>query len=380
MRVLLDLLYQARNTQFGRDHDFHRIRTLVDFQRLVPLRTLADFQRLYWEPAGTQLAGVTWPGRVQQPAAAGQTDRDSSIQLPDTSSLAVVQRTVLKTGLALAAVSGVHTRLFSGRFLFTGEESTRRLLALPPFPGDRPILLHPHTLAEVPTRRTASDSASAQTEWLDGLRAEPITALGGSLPGLLHLLRKIKDGKAAQPLARTWPELAVVFCLRESTEGSLDLLREELGKNVLLLEMLYRPEGAVALTDPRHGRLRLLIDHGLHFDFIPESRRNQLHPERLGIGEVAAGGRYELAVSSPMGLWACRTGLLATVENLYPPLLGLVERVEPPVLAAPPIIKTHPPVQQAAPLPAPHPRSAGSPVKLPETFSHSPWSAHADRG
>src|SRR5262245_41937289 len=61
-RILLGLVHQASKTRFGRDHDFHRIRTVEDYRRLVPLRTPAELWRDYWQPAFPQLGGTTWPG------------------------------------------------------------------------------------------------------------------------------------------------------------------------------------------------------------------------------------------------------------------------------------------------------------------------------
>src|SRR5207253_6853955 len=63
-RTLLGLVHKAHTTRFGRDHDFRRIRTLGDFQRLVPLRTPAELWREYWQPAFPNLAGSTWPGPI----------------------------------------------------------------------------------------------------------------------------------------------------------------------------------------------------------------------------------------------------------------------------------------------------------------------------
>src|SRR5205807_6780563 len=63
-RTLLGLVHRAHKTRFGRDHDFPRIRTASDFQRLVPLRTPAELWREYWQPAFPNLAGATWPGPI----------------------------------------------------------------------------------------------------------------------------------------------------------------------------------------------------------------------------------------------------------------------------------------------------------------------------
>ena len=51
---LLKLVAQAKDTRFGLDHGFGRIRSVPDYQNAVPLRRYEDFWTQYWEK---QLSG-----------------------------------------------------------------------------------------------------------------------------------------------------------------------------------------------------------------------------------------------------------------------------------------------------------------------------------
>src|SRR5437588_34719 len=65
VRALLGLVHRAQTTRFGLDHDFRRIQTPADFQRLVPLRTTAELWQQYGLPglpALGELGGAAWPG------------------------------------------------------------------------------------------------------------------------------------------------------------------------------------------------------------------------------------------------------------------------------------------------------------------------------
>jgi hypothetical protein len=132
------------------------------------------------------------------------------------------------------------------------------------------------------------------------------------------------------------------------------------------LELLALPEAPVAVEDRRHGGLRLLADHGVYFEFVPADRVEERSPSRLALGEVRPGEPYELAVTSPAGWWACRSGLFVVFERIEPPIL----RVVPAPVRPEPITSS----------PAPHRRIGGTPAALPETSVHSPWSVPADRG
>jgi hypothetical protein len=66
LRTLLGLLRRAAATPFGIHHDFPRIRTLADFQRLVPVRTPLELARELERPL--QLPA---PSRLPPPWPAG---------------------------------------------------------------------------------------------------------------------------------------------------------------------------------------------------------------------------------------------------------------------------------------------------------------------
>ena len=89
--------------------------------------------------------------------------------------------------------------------------------------------------------------------------------------------------------------------------------------------MYFRPEGAVAIEDPRHRSLRLLPDHGVYFEFVPVDQVGKARPERYSAAQVQLGVPYALAVSSPAGVWACLVGSIVRFEHRDPPLLRLVE-------------------------------------------------------
>ncbi|MEO0901881.1 MAG: GH3 auxin-responsive promoter family protein, partial [Bacteroidota bacterium] len=61
-QVFQHLLEEARNTQFGKDHDFHQIKNHKDFAEKVPVR---DYEELkpYVEDIISGKADVLWPGK-----------------------------------------------------------------------------------------------------------------------------------------------------------------------------------------------------------------------------------------------------------------------------------------------------------------------------
>src|SRR5260370_20663376 len=99
-RTLLGLVHRAHKTRFGRDHDFPRIRTASDFQRLVPLRTPAELWRESWQPSFPNLARATWPGPIPYLAISSGQANGSFPFIPVSRDLWAAQHAAPLTSLA----------------------------------------------------------------------------------------------------------------------------------------------------------------------------------------------------------------------------------------------------------------------------------------
>jgi hypothetical protein len=351
LRTLLGLVHQARHTPFAREHDFRRIRTAADFRRLVPLRSTADFWRPSWQPAFPHL--------------------DVALQSAHAAAL--------RTALALVVSARPRARLLSGQLLCVAEDGALTATGNPDGDAESlarqrlPLLLRPHTrLAVTPAVQERDGQADALL--LARRHAhDNVTCLVGPCERLLPLVQRVKQLRGAGRLEQVWPNLAAVLPMRRAGPGSAGVaarLRDEVGEGVLLLETLTRPEAPLAVEDPRQGGLRLLVEHGVYFEFIPSGEADRPHPTRLGVEEVQAEVPYELALTSPAGLWACRVGLTVLFERRDPPLIRLVWPAPVPAARS----------DSPALIRAPHLQSSGTRATLPETLAHSPWSAPADRG
>jgi hypothetical protein len=350
-RILLGLLHQAQATRFGRDHDFRRIRSVADFRRLVPLCTRAELWRQYLQPVYPDVAGATWP-KERTPH-----------------SLSSCYRSALRTALALVADARPHARLLSGDWLFVSDEGPSSRIDRSTLMERLPVLLRPYTIlnTEIESERLAHLS---------------LTGLIGPAERLLPLLENVKKMRGKRSIRDIWPRLSVILYTQRTAAAPAAPFRAEAGEDVLLVEMAGRTEGPIAVEDRQFGALRLLFDHGVYFEFVPPAQAGEPRCPRYGIEEIELGVPYELAVTSPAGLWACRIGRTVRLERRDPPLLHFVETA----IRKPTAAEVRRPARRTdlmmptAPLPQPHPQSGGTPAAPPETTYRSPWSILADRG
>lgn len=132
------------------------------------------------------------------------------------------------------------------------------------------------------------------------------------------------------------------------------------------VELLVRPEGTLAVRAPDDERFRLLVDHGMYFEFLPAEELHRPQPRRLGMADVQRDVTYELVVSSP-GAWATRTGLGVLFDGSAP----LFRQVPLPATQPEPAPQLPPEVPTAQPS-----REAPRPVRplsLPTVPSLGGW-------
>jgi GH3 auxin-responsive promoter len=356
-RILTGLVHEAQNTRFGLDHDFRRIRTVADFRRLVPLRTPGQLWRDYWQPAYPRPGGVTWPGPFASFTLPDQRVRGELPWIPVSHALERAHEHAAFTALSLALHAAPHRPLLRGKLVVLDEAPDG-----PPWDAlanGRPrhaVLAHeePPTsglarLATPPVSgRPAVVPAKEHAPWPLEDPDAPVTCLAGTAEHLCRFLNPQPPACERTSLREVWPELAAAFYLRGADDPPRDELVREHGPDQLagiLREVCLRPEGPIAVEDPRTECLRLLTDHGVYFEFVPADQVDQARPVRHGAAEIEPGVRYAVALSSPAGWWACLTGLEVCFERRDPPLLRLLRAGK----------KLRTPVEEAAALSPPHP-------------------------
>lgn len=286
-RLLRGLVHRARRTPFGRAHDFGRIRTPRDFRRLVPLGLPGDFAAVLPIPRPAHLL-------ASQPRAA-------------------------LTALALVAQARPGARLFAGQILMlsgyeAGGEPASALW--------RPCVSEWIVPPDGAALAVAADSAGRR----------PVTCVVGAAGVVGRFLPALRRAAGDRRAAEVWPRLTAVICVETGDDPAPPGLEQEVG-DAPVLRLYANAAGLVAVEDRRRRALRLLADHGAFFEFIPKAELHLPEPTRLALGEVELGVDYALAVSSPVGVWACLTGERLCFESVSPPLVhfGQPAALERPV-------------------------------------------------
>jgi len=385
LRTLRGLVHLGHATRFGRDHDFRRIRTAEDFRRLVPLRTPADFWRDYWQPTFPDLGGATWPGPIASLIA---TPLAETPYVPAPPALWAGHRAAALTALSFVASTRPEASLFSGRMLLVGDGPPTTPLRDGIQSGSfeslglrgLPSRLRPYAHVPTPCGQPNCPPESQLRSLAEKSLRLPVTCVAGRAEVLARFLALCRHESGWPRGADVWPGLTAVVYGNAPGEGPRRGLAEQLGvperrQPPLLLEACVRAEGAIAVEDPRHGCLRLLVDHGVYFEFVPAEEVGRPRPARHALGDLVPGLPYAVALTSAAGVWACLAGVRVCFEQRDPPLFRVVEGgtgVAP--------VFPHDRRDACPTVLGPHQRNGGKPAGRRETSGRSPWSARADQG
>jgi hypothetical protein len=333
-RTLLSLVAAGRETRFGKEHDFHRIRTVLDYQVRVPLRTYEEFWKQYWQTSFPDLAGTTWPGRVPFLALSSGTTTGVTKYIPVTRDMLSSNRRAALTSLALFLVKRPQADPFRGRLFFLGGSTNLTRLAPGVEAGDLSGIAAKE-LSDVlrPFSFPTLDLALID-DWMKKVEvlAErscslPITVFCGNPSWMLVFLDRLKRIANKDRIIDIWPSLELVMHGGVKFDPYRGLFRREIGSDLVAFQEVYPcSEGFVAAEDPRYDLLRLIPDHGIFFEFVPVEELESTRPTRHTVADIVTGVQYAPVLTTCAGLWGYVLGDTVCFENRDPPLFRFTGR------------------------------------------------------
>ena len=336
-RQLLRLLRRAKDTRFGREHEFGSIRTVAEFQSRVPIRRYEDFWADYWQPAFPRLTDVTWPGTIPYFALTSGTTSGNTKYVPVSREMVASNKWAVFDLLTFHLESRPDSRVLGGKNFMLGGSTDLVEQAPGIYSGDlsgiaanevpvwaRPFYFPPRPLALI-------------ADWEEKLRAigplslaQDIRVIGGTASWLLLFFDRMAAlaGRTVPRVAEIYPNLELIVHggvnfapYRARFERLLEGSRAE------LREIDPASEGFIAVADRGSGEgLRMVLDNGLFYEFVPLEELDSPAPRRFWIGDVETGVNYAIVLSTCAGAWAYVLGDTVRFVDTRPPRLLITGR------------------------------------------------------
>ncbi len=337
LRVLRSLVRRARDTRFGREHEFRAVTSLADYRARVPVRTYETFWDTYWEESFPRLVNCTWPGTIPYFALSSGTTRGSTKFLPVTREMNRANSRAVLDLLAHHVDCRPNSRVLAGRCFMLGGSTGLTRHARGIHSGDLSGIAAAVRPAWVGPRYFPPRHLEAIADWETKVERfarlslrEDIRAVGGTPSWLLIYFDRLLEiaGAADGRLGSVYPDLELLVHggvawapYRERFRALLD------GTWAETREVYPASEGFFGVADGADGEgLRLLLDNEIFYEFMPVDDPQPGLTDIRWIGDAEIGTNYALVVSTAGGLWRYQVGDTIELVSRAPPRVRITGR------------------------------------------------------
>jgi len=311
-KVFDQLIAAAKNTQFGKDHDFKSIKSYADFATKVPVR---DYEELksYVNEMVSGKPDILWPGKPLYLAkTSGTTSGSKYIPLTKESMPFHIQ------AARNAILSYIHetgkTDFVDGKMIFlqgSPELDDKNGIKLGRLSG---IVAHfvPKYLQK---NRMPSLETNCIEDWetkvdaiVEETFAENMSVISG-IPSWVQMYFEKLRQKGGKPVGEIFKNFNLFIYGGVNYEPYRAKFENLIGRKVDSIELFPASEGFFAYQDSQKEKgMLLLLNSGIFYEFIKSDAFFTDNPKRYTIGEVEIGVNYVLIISTNAGLWAYNIG------------------------------------------------------------------------
>lgn len=336
-RQLRQLLARAKHTRFGQDHGFGRIGDVAAFQSAVPLRRYEEMWDLYWKPTFPRVIDRSWPGPIPFFAQTSGTSTGVTKYVPCSWEMISANRWAAFDLLTHHITNRPDSRTFSGRSFMFGGSTQLNELAPGVFAGDLSGIAGQTVPAWARPFYFPSRELESKADWEQKIAElapaslyADIRVIGGTPSWLLLFFAKLTALRphAGRRLVAFYPDLELLVHGGVNFAPYRGIFADWLrGSRAEMREVYPASEGFIAIADRGEGEgLRMIVDNGLFFEFVPVEELSSGTPTRHWLADVETGINYALVLSTCAGLWAYVLGDTVRFVTRDPPRIVITGR------------------------------------------------------
>lgn len=321
--VLINLLKNAENTEFGKKYNFSSIKDYSSFSNNIPLTDYENFLK-YIERSIKGESNIFWSSAIKWYAQSSGTTNSISKFIPvSKESLEECHYKAGKDVLCLYVNNNKDSNLFSGKSLRLGG-SKKLYENNNNYFGDLSAILIDNLPLWAEMLSAPNNEISLMDKWDEKIKAiinntlnENITSLAGVPSWMLILLNKILEERNETTIKDIWGNLEVYFHGGVNFDPYINQFKSVLGDGVRFYETYNASEGFFAIQDRNdHNDMLLMLDYGIYFEF--ETLDNKLKSKIINLSKVKLDTNYALIISTNAGLWRYKIGDTIKFTSLDP--------------------------------------------------------------
>ncbi|TKS56333.1 GH3 auxin-responsive promoter family protein [Mesohalobacter halotolerans] len=314
--LLFKLLSKAKDTEYGKEHDFKSIKTYRDFNERLPIVSYEDIYDKI-EQSRQGVSNIFWPSPIKMFAKSSGTTNAKSKFIPlSEEALEDNHYAASKDLLCMYLNNNENSKLFTGKGLRLGGSKEIYQNNGTSF-GDLSALLIDNMPLWASFSSTPSNAVSLMGDWeqkmpaiIDETIKQNVTSLAGVPSWMLVLLHEILDKTGKKHIKEIWPDLEVYFHGGVSFEPYMNQYQNIIpDKNFNYYEIYNASEGFFAAQDQNNSKdLMLMLNYGIFYEFIPMDIYGHEQEKAIALEDVQVGKNYAMVITTNSGLWRYKIG------------------------------------------------------------------------
>lgn len=312
-KVFESLISSAVHTQFGKDHNFSKIKSYEDFKKQVPIR---DYEGLkdYVEEIKKGKKNILWPGLpIYFCKTSGTTSGVKYIPI-SKESIGYHISGARNAILSYMAETG-KSDFVDGKMIFLQGSPELDNSGKIPVGRLSGIVAH-HVPGYLQKNRMPSYEVNCIEDWEEKVNAiadetlsQKMTLISGIPPWVQMYFDILLEKAGKKTIQEIFPDFSLFIYGGVNFEPYRKKFEETIGKKVDSIEVYPASEGFIAYQDSQKQEgLMLIPDGGIFYEFIPANEFFDETPTRISLKEVELNINYVIILNTNAGLWGYNIG------------------------------------------------------------------------
>lgn len=311
--TLLQLLDAAKDTAFGKDHQFAAIKNYEDFKKQVPVRDYEEL-RPYIDRVVAGEKDVMWKGKPAYFAKTSGTTSGAKYIPISKESMPEHIKAARNALLTYVHETG-NTSFVNGKMIFLQgspvmtEKNGVKVGRLSGIVANLvPGYLQKNRMPSYPT--------NCIEDWEEKVEAiveetfhQDMTLISGIPPWVQMYFDRLTEKSGGKQIKDIFKNFQLFVYGGVNYEPYRAKIESSIGRKVDTIETYPASEGFIAYQDSQTDKsLLLLAKAGMFYEFIPADEYYNEHPTRLSLEDIELDKNYALILNTNAGLWGYSIG------------------------------------------------------------------------
>ena len=331
-KVFTNLINQAKNTVFGKDHDFASIKSYEDFKNRVKI---TDYEGLrpYIDRIMTGEHNVLWKGKPLYLAKTSGTTSGAKY-IPITKESMPTHIKGARNALLMYIAEKNDAGFVDGKHIFLQGSPVleeKNGIKIGRLSG---IVAH-YVPGYLQKNRMPSWETNCIDDWdikvdriIEETLVENMTIIGG-IPSWVQIYFEKLIAKTKKSVSEIFPNFNLFVYGGVNFEPYKAKFDSMIGKSIDSIELYPASEGFIAYQDSQNDEGMLLcLKSGIFYEFIPANEIFEDNPSRISLKDVQLGVNYVIILNTTAGLWGYNIGDTIEFTSLDPYRIKVTGRIK----------------------------------------------------